>query len=53
MCSDEKKTSSIYPNNTKGCNSWVSKKAVSILSISKQAYGEANVVPIAVTDIVA
>ena len=50
MCPN-RKISSVYLNHTKGCNSWVSRKAVSILSIDKHAYGEANLLPIAVPEI--
>ena len=35
MCPDKKKVSLIYLNHTKGCNYWVSRKTVSILSINK------------------
>ena len=50
MCPD-KKMQSIYLNYTKGGNSCVSRKAVSILSINRHAYGGANLVPILVPDI--
>ena len=37
----------MYLNHTKGCNSCVSKKLISNISINKHAYGNANLVPIA------
>ena len=50
VCPD-KKISSIYLNHAKGCNSWFSRKAVSILFISKHTQGGANLVPVAVPEI--
>ena len=34
-----------------GCNSWISRKAVSIFFLRKHAYGGANLVPVAVPEI--
>ena len=40
MCLDKKLSlASMYLNHTEGCNTWLSRKAVSILSINKQASG--------------
>ena len=50
-CVQIKKISLRYLNHTKRCNSWVSRKAVSVLSINKHAYRGANLVPIAVPEI--
>ena len=51
MCPDKKISKAIYLNHTKGCNFWVSRKAVSIFYINKQTQGGANLVPIAVLEI--
>ena len=42
MSPDKKKTLSVYLNHTKGCNSWVSRKAASILSTNMRKVWQAR-----------